>query len=208
MKILQKIVDELSADDEYKYYVNIKMLLRSFLDYEVDIPNSIYENCGEKGMMGSAIHYLENLEGFEFLEENNSYNWSGRISHDFSYMMANTNDSFYVAIQIQKGSEVRCHSYDTTANNSYTDSFLLKFNSYQDFHELIDETVIENATFAIKIDGKTYLITPQIQREFLLVKYKEEDVEIDGICAVNDEELIEQIREYNNDKNTNIKKYY
>jgi DNA-binding transcriptional regulator/RsmH inhibitor MraZ len=69
----------------------------------------------------------------------------------------------------------------------------------------MDEAIIENATFAIKIDDKTYLIAPQIHRESLLVKCMETDVEIDEIWAANDKELIEQIRQYNN-KNKSIKK--
>jgi hypothetical protein len=47
------------------------------------------------------------------------------------------------------------------------------------------------------IDGKTYLVTPQIKSEFLQVYCVDEARYILGICADDDEEFAEQIREYN-----------
>lgn len=222
MKILQKIMDGLSKREISKYSVDINLLLRRFLDYEVEIPGEFYESREKKGLIGSAMYYLKSLDNIEFAKvygftkieilesesSEDSYTWAGRISHDFHYMIANTSDSFYVAMQINKGGDPRCRNYESRNNNSYTDVFLLKFKDIQDFHDLTDEEITENATFGIEVDGKTYLVTPQLQNEYLWVRYVENDeyVDIPDICAYNDEELITQIKRYNNDRNGNIQK--
>lgn len=203
MKILEKIIQEIPDYEECRYSVNIKLLLNKFLNYEVDIPDILYEERDKKGLFGSAIKYLESFETKEILEEGNSYNWCGSISHDIQYMMSNVSDVFYIAMQVNIGSEVRCQDYISKQNNSYTDAFLLKLEDVQDFWDLVDETITESATFDIKIDGKFYIVTPQIDSEFLQVRCLDEDeyIDVPNIYASDDEELIEQIRKYNDVSN-------
>jgi hypothetical protein len=212
MRILQKIIGELPTRENNKYYIDINLLLRRFLDYEVDIPDDLYMGREKKGLIGSAICYLESMEGIKFLEVSgfiskelfaDGYpcsNYTGRVSHDFFLMNAITNDSPYVAIQINDIGDPRCYSYERRKN--YTDAFLLKFEDHQDFYELVDEVITEEATFSIEVDDKTYLVTPQLKSEILWVRYKEGDeyVDVPDICASSDEEFIEEIRKHNKSK--------
>lgn len=102
MKLLKKIIAEINSDDN-PYSINIGLLLEDLLDYEIDIPDDIYEKRHQKGLIGSAIHYLDDMPDMETIECDNSYNWNGRISHDFFYMMATASGGFYIAVQINLG---------------------------------------------------------------------------------------------------------
>lgn len=113
MKILDKIIPQLPFNNQNKYSIDINLLLKAFLNYEVDIPNNIYLEHQNKGSIGSAIAYLNNLENIKFLEQNNTYNFGGQINHDFNYLIASYNDFFYIAIQVNNGYEVRCNSYSS-----------------------------------------------------------------------------------------------
>ena len=194
MKMLEKIINQLPANTEDEYSVNIAMLLNGLLEHEIDIPNDLYEECTKKRLIGSAIAYLKNLGDVVNSEEGITYDWGGRISNDFYYLVASTPKVAYVAMQVNVGTEVRCYDSERTTNNSYTDACLLKFQDRQDFFELLEELATENATFSVTVDGRSYLVTPQIQSEVLIVKDIESGEEIPGIYASDDEEFAVAVR--------------
>lgn len=185
MKNLSSTIEKFKHKKISKYFINTGLLLECFMKYEIDF--DIDENMFE---------YLNSKNNIQFLEVGNTFNLNGRLSDNFYYMIACDEDLFYVSIKICQTNEPRC-------NSEYIKPILLAFDSYEEFYELLDEFTIENFTFEIQIDDRKYLITPQFQREDLLVRDSNSDEEIDGIYATNDEELISQISRF---KRSKIKK--
>lgn len=185
MKMIDKIIEDIPKldiekenseyKDELKYLADTRIILDNLRDYEIDIPKE-YEN--------NILGYMKELTDYKEFKGGNTYNYSGKILHDINYDYCETDNGFYVAIMVHRFGDVRAN---------YTDYALFKFDSFEEFFEVIDEICIENFGGCFEYNGKHYYYDISIFSEMLRVWCEEEQKDYD-FYAYNDESFIEEIK--------------
>ena len=112
----------------------------------------------------------------------NSYNWSGNVSHDFDIKIYNNafNDGAFVEFKVHRFGDVR---------GNYTESVILQFDSEYTFWECIGEC---DRYESIEVDGNTYEYTVSALND----TYEVTDEEGNYICEAygEEEDIIEAIK--------------
>lgn len=165
--------------DELKYLADTRVILDNLRDYEVDIPKKYEDN---------VLGYMKELTNKKYTDfsGNNTYNYGGRIMHDFSYYSEYNEDRsiFYVAIMVHRFGDIRAN---------YTEYALFRFDSIEEFFEVIDDICMENFGGCVEYNGKHYYYDISIFDEFLRVWCEETQEQYD-FYAYNDESFIEEIK--------------
>lgn len=188
--------NEERKDLDLKYYVPTDIMCDCLADYERGLTEDEYKRIyGEYGRSKDTYFntydeydYFTNLEGAEYLGGDNTYNHSGSVQNDFQWHTIKLdNDTYIVLLAFHIAGDIR---------GNYTDYIVLEFDYEIGFEELMNEISYEyGLTFDLKVDGKTYEITPFVFDECVEVYDREVDDYIYGIWGVDDEEVTEQIRE-------------
>lgn len=195
MKFVDRIINDIpkvgieSEDSEYKdelkYLADSRVILDELKDYEVEIPKEYFDKY-ENEFGNGVLQYMEKLTDTKMEDFNggNTYNWNGRIMHDFDYRYCQTNkDEFYVAIQVHRFGDVR---------GNYTEFALFKFEYFEEFIETIDTICSEKMGGCFEYKGKHYYYDFSIFSEWLRVWCEETQEDFD-IYAYNDESFKEEI---------------
>lgn len=171
--------------DELKYTCDSRVILDELRKYEIEIPSDIYEKYKDEFGNG-VLQYMESLanKSMEDFEGQNTYNWNGRIIHDFDYRVADTDDTYYVAIQVHRSGDVRCN---------YTDFVLFGFEYPEQWFDVVCEICTQEFGNSRVVDDKTYFYDMDIFSESLRV-YCEDNGENYDIYAYDDESFDEEIR--------------
>ena len=115
----------------------------------------------------------------------NTYNYSGRIMHDFEYRTYETQDhTFYVALQVHRGGDIRCN---------YTDFVLFKFDSVEEWFTTIEDITREHCGGCREINGKHYYYDMSIFDECLEIYCVETQKQF-NIYAYDDESFDKEIK--------------
>lgn len=195
IKDIPKVGIEVSEEyaDELKYVCDSRVILDNLRDFEVKIPKEFIEKS--EHTFDVAIQYMELLTGAtnnKFGGEN-TYNWNGRIMHDFNCMTYEMKDhTYYVAIMVHRGGDIR---------ENYTDYVLFKFDTPEEYFEVISNITLENCGGVEEINGRHYYYDLSIFTEYIHVWCEETEEEFD-IYAYNDESFKEEILKFESE-NTN-----
>lgn len=194
MKLIDTIINDIPKvgietfeNSEIKYVIDSRVLLDNLRDYEVDIPKQIYEKY-YKQFGNGVLQYMEQLTGVSMSEFNgyNTYNWGGRIMHDFDYRTYEMEDhTYYVAVQVHRGGDIRVN---------YTDFVLFKFDYIEQWFEVVEDISREQFGGIYEINGKHYYYDMSIFDEYLKI-YCDETQEEFNIYAYNDESFVAEIQE-------------
>lgn len=115
---------------------------------------------------------------------NNTYNWCSPISNDINYYIYK--DKLYDNILVQ----LNVHRFGDIRGN-YTNDCLLKFDSIQDFYEILSE---ENRDIDLWVNENNYSCYLNILSDIIEV-YDNGGTYLFDVCASDMEELEEEIRE-------------
>lgn len=184
---IPKVGIETYETSAIKYVADSRVLLDNLRDFEVEIPNDLYEKYSRNYGNG-VLQYMEKLTNVKMADFNgyNTYNYGGRIMHDFDYRTYEMQDhTFYVAIQVHRGGDVR---------SNYTNFVLFKFDSIEEWHTVIDDIAREEFGGCREINGKHYHYYMSIFDECLEV-YCEETQEQFSIYAYDDESFDKEIKD-------------
>lgn len=112
MKLIDMVINDIPKvgietyeTSEIKYVANSRVLLDNLRDFEVEIPNDLYEEYS-RSFGNGVLQYMEKLTNVKMAEFNgyDTHNYSGRIMHDFEYRTYEMQDhTFYVAISVHRG---------------------------------------------------------------------------------------------------------
>lgn len=194
MKFIDRIIEDIPMveiekedskyHDEVKYLIDSRVLLNNLKEYEIEIPQEFYDKYKDKFGNG-VLQYMEVLTNVNMKDFGgaNTYNWGGRIIHDFDYRYVDLKDAYYVAIQVHRFGDIR---------GNYTDFALLKFDNFESFIERVDEESYSSGG-CFEYNGKHYFYDLSIFCEWLRV-WCEENQEDYEFYAYNDESFIEEIR--------------
>ena len=135
MKLIDMVINDIPKvgietyeTSEIKYVADSRVLLDNLRDFEVEIPNDLYEKYS-RSFGNGVLQYMEKLTNVKMAEFSgyNTYNYSGRIMHDFEYRTYEMQDhTFYVAISVHRGGDIRGND---------TDFVLFKFDSIEEWLE-------------------------------------------------------------------------
>lgn len=183
------LVKDYFTENELKYYADIDLILEALEPYEINIPKKYYEK-DKYDFNNGAIDYLEDLTGIDrndFGNGDNTYNHAGRVLNDINWQSVETGDgTTYVAASIHISGDIR---------GNYTECFVLKFEHYTDFYEVVEDMCNYKMGFTLEIDGNEFNCDVSPFQECLRVWCPTLDTEIYGIYGINDEEVTRQIRE-------------
>lgn len=174
-------VEEWGKDDEYLFCLDTKKFLADLEGYEVEIPKSFYNEDYTNDWSNGIDEYLSTYVGIDpdSGEDDNTYNWGSRLTHDLNLHFYDTEDGFYVAIEIHKSGDVR---------GNYTTRFLLRFDDKDDWYEACFEAQANNKN-QVEIDGKHYTIEPDFWSEHCNIWCEEDNNGWDEVYCENIEEL-------------------
>lgn len=174
-------VEEWGKDDEYLFCLDTKKFLADLEEYEVEIPKSFYNEDYTNDWSNGIDEYLSTYVGIDpdSGEDDNTYNWGSRLTHDLNLHFYDTEDGFYVAIEIHKSGDVR---------GNYTTRFLLRFDDKDDWYEACFEAQANNKN-QVEIDGKHYTIEPDFWSEHCNIWCEEDNNGWDEVYCENIEEL-------------------
>ena len=174
-------VEEWGKDDEYLFCLDTKKFLADLEGYEVEIPKSFYNEDYTNDWSNGIDEYLSTYVGIDpdSGEDDNTYNWGSRLTHDLNLHFYDTEDGFYVAIEIHKSGDVR---------GNYTTRFLLRFDDKDDWYEACFEAQANNKN-EIELDGKHYTIEPDFWSEHCNIWCEEDQNGWDEVYCENKEEL-------------------
>ena len=135
--------NEVNADT-----ISILDVLENLKQYEIET-FKIYNYCNEEEEIieVSAEEFLE-IEEYEEIKSDNSYNWSAPISNHFNYRIYESKvmDDIIVELSIHRYGDVRCN---------YTENCYLKFQNDYEFYEVLSE--IGKQLLVIKNDKQYYI---------------------------------------------------
>ena len=180
-------IEEWGIDNELKYVVNTRELLKELKEFEIEIPNEFYDKYKNEWGNG-VLEYMQQVLGAN--EDNskgeNTYNYGGRVSHDIHYItyFDKYNNEFYIALNIHRSGDVR---------TNYTEFCLLKFDGEYAFYELVDEICFNLTYFYISVDGKEYRVSTNMFTEYMFVDNYDTD-ETYEICCYDNESCINEIK--------------
>ena len=172
-------------------YVDILDIMESLVEYEQDLEVEEYDEETEEyevkevDTIDEYLDFIGEVYGLREMAADNSYNWSVSVSNhfDFKVYKDETLGDIYIVFKVHRYGDVRCN---------YTKECLLKFNSYEQFLEKIEES---NKFVTIEVDGKEYDLYVNALSEGYEV-YNTETGEYVGFAYETDKEsIIEEIRE-------------
>ena len=162
--------------------ISILDVLENLKPYEIEA-FEIYNYCNEEEdiIEVSANEFLE-IEEYEEIKSDNSYNWSSPISNDFNYSIYKSNlyEGIIVEFSVHRYGDVRCN---------YTEEAYFRFNDEYEFYEALEES---NKYFIIEKNNKIYEIEINIFSESPRIYIEEDDEDIEGYEAY---ELLEKLLE-------------
>ena len=162
--------------------ISILDVLENLKQYEIEA-FQIYNYCNEEEdiIEVSANEFLE-IEEYEEISANNSYNWSAPISNHFDYRIYKSSlyEGIIVELSIHRYGDVRCN---------YTEEAYFRFNDEYEFYEVLQES---NKYFTIEKNNKMYEIEINIFSESPRIYIEEDDDDIEGYEAY---ELLEELLE-------------
>ena len=162
--------------------ISIIDILENLKSYEIEnfeIYN--YNNEEEDEIIEvDADKFLE-IEEYEEIKSDNSYNWLAPISNHFNYRIYKSclYEGIIVELKIHRFGDVRCN---------YTEEAYFKFNDEYEFYEVLAES---NKYFTIEKNDKIYQIEINIFNDCPSI-YIDEAEEVEGYEAL---ELLEKLLE-------------
>ena len=162
--------------------ISIIDILENLKSYELET-FEIYNYCNEEEdeiIEVDADEFLE-IEEYEEIKNNNSYNWNAPISNDFNYRIYKSSlyEGIIVEFKVHRYGDVRCN---------YTEEIYLQFNDEYEFYEVLAEN---NKYFTIEKNDKIYQIEIDIFSDCPRI-YIDEAEEVEGYEA---SELLEKLLE-------------
>ena len=114
--------------------ISILDMLENLKQYEMET-FEIYNYCNEEEdeiIEVSANEFLE-VEEYEEIKSNNSYNWSSPISNHFNYRIYKSSlyEGIIVELSVHRYGDVRCN---------YTEEAYFKFDNEYEFYETLEES--------------------------------------------------------------------
>lgn len=189
--------NEERKDLDLKYYVPTDIICQALENCEIGISKEIADIIEEKNKdhyftFYDEYNYYEDLveQGkAKYLRGDNTYNHCGKVQNDFQWHTFKINDEEYIVlISFHIGGDIR---------GNYTDYIVLKFNYETEFEEymMYDISYENGLTFNLEIEENIYEITPLVFDECLNVYDTKKDDYIYNIYGLNDDDVIEQIKE-------------
>ena len=184
------------SEDTDKTTVDIIDILKNLEEYEVtELYSYHYNDETEEDEEVNILEECENsddvisvLVEYEYISDDcdykgdNSYNWSGNVSHDFDIKIYKNalDGGVFVEFQVHRFGDVR---------GNYTESVILQFDYEYTFWERIGEC---DRYESIEVDGKSYNYTVSALSD----SYEVADEEGNYICEAYGEEddIIEAIK--------------
>ena len=162
--------------------ISIIDILENLKPYEIET-FEIYNYCNEEEdeiIEVDADEFLE-IEEYEEIKSDNSYNWLAPISNHFNYRIYKSclYEGIIVELKIHRFGDVRCN---------YTEEAYFKFNDEYEFYEVLAES---NKYFTIEKNDKIYQIEINIFSDCPSI-YIDEAEEVEGYEAL---ELLEKLLE-------------
>ena len=142
-------------------------VLENLLSYEISNQFAIYnylDNEEDEILQVSFEEYCE-IEGYEEINEDNTYNWNAPISNDIYFKIYQSCN--YEGIIV----ELAVHKYGDARYN-YTNECYLQFDSIDEFYEVLSNS---NKYFLITKDGIEYFITIDIFDECPMIEFDTEE---------------------------------
>ena len=172
-------------------YVDILDIMESLVEYEQELEVEEYDEETEEyevkevDTIDEYLDFIGGVYGLRELFSDNSYNWNGRISNhfDFKAYKDETLGDIYIVFKVHRYGDVRCN---------YTKECLLKFNSYEQFLEKIEES---NKFTNVEVDGKEYDLYVSALYDGYEVYDTESGRNIIYTCETDKESIIKEIRE-------------
>ena len=183
-------------EDTDKTTVDIIDILKNLEEYEVtelydyrynneteeDEEINILEDCENSDDVISVLVDYGYINDYCDYKGDNSYNWSGNVSHDFDIKIYKNvlDGGAFVEFQVHRFGDVR---------GNYTESVILQFNNEYNFWECIGEC---DRYECIEVDGKSYNYTVSALSD----TYEVTDEEGNYICEAygEEEDIIEAIK--------------
>ncbi len=182
----------------FKYMANAIDILNNLKPYEVDIDEEIVER--HKGNNwdwdNGVIEQMELLTDCPLSEcqHDNTYNWSGNISHDMDFIVCDEEHSIdemcYVAVHFNRFGDIR---------GNYTEYALYCFNYFEEFVEAVENAEYEYGGGELIVDGTEWTVTPRIFMEHVEF-YNNESGNTEYLYVSSDEEAIEELRKIMKEK--------
>ena len=172
-------------------YVDILDIMESLVDYEQDLEVEEYDEETEEyeikevDTIDEYLDFIGEVDGLRELFSDNSYNWNGRVSNhfDFKVYKDETLGDTYIVFKVHRYGDVRCN---------YTKECLLKFNSYDEFLDVITES---NNFTTIEVDEKEYDLYVNALSDGYEVYDTETGKYVGYACENDKESIIKEIRE-------------
>ena len=164
--------------------ISILDVLKNLKPYEIEA-FEIYNYCNEEEeeeiIEVSANEFLE-IEEYEEIRSDNSYNWNSPISNDFNYSIYESSlcEGIIIEFSVHRYGDVRCN---------YTEEIYFRFNDEYEFYEALEES---NKYFTIEKNNKMYEIEINIFSESPRIYIEEDNEDIEGLEAY---ELLEELLE-------------
>lgn len=183
-------------EDTDKTIVDIIDILKNLEEYEItelygyrynneieeDEEINILEECENSDDVISALVEYGYINDDCNYKGDNSYNWSGNVSHDFDIKIYNNaiNEGVFVDFKVHRFGDVR---------GNYTESVILQFDNEYNFWECIGDC---DKYESIEVDEKIYDYTVSALSD----TYEVTDEEGDYICEAygEEEDIIEAIK--------------
>ena len=158
-------VEDWGKDNELYFCLDTRKVLSYLEEYEVEIPKKLYDDASSDDWSNGVDDYLTEFLGVdtEIAEDDNSYNWGSRLTHDINLSIYDTDDCCYVKMSVHREGDVR---------GNYTVDFLLRFDTREDYYEAMMDAQVSCAN-QLDFEGKQYWIEPHIYDEHV-------DISTDG----------------------------
>ena len=174
------IIDILKNLEEYELIELYDYRYNDETEEEEEI--NILEDCENGDDVISALVEYGYINDDCDYKGDNSYNWSGNVSHDFDIKIYNNaiDDGVFVEFKVHRFGDVR---------GNYTESVILQFDSEYAFLECIGEC---DRYESIEVDGNTYDYTVSALSD----TYEVTDEEGNYLCEAygEEEDIIEAIK--------------
>lgn len=181
------------ASNPYTLLIDTVEILNHMKEYEVNPNEDVEINDDE---IVSFQDWLYNHSGMEQLKADNSYNWSSPISHDLNFEVwgYSEDEPLYVVFRAHRFGDVR---------GNYTDEFILRFDSYDDFlySVIYSEYGYMGKNVSVKVDE--YLVSIWLEwcrNDYDIYVADEDGNEIETLYdftldAENKEQLVAELRD-------------
>lgn len=174
------IIDILRNLEEYELTELYDYRYNNETDEDEEI--NILEDCENSDDVISALVEYGYINDDCDYKGDNSYNWSGNVSHDFDIKIYNNalDEGVFVEFKVHRFGDVR---------GNYTESVILQFDNDYTFWECIGEC---DKYESIEVDGATYVYTVSALSD----TYEVTDEEGSYICEAygEEEDIIEAIK--------------